>query len=243
QETADLSGPAARQAQVLALLADWDGAMDRHRPEPLIFMEWMRQLTRRLAGDELGPLMPLAEGIRPLFVERAFRDIKGAGIWCDVDKTPETEGCDAMAAAALEDAIARLSRDYGQSVEGWRWGAAHRAVHGHLPLGQVAPFGALLSIRQETSGGDYTVLRGAMRGAGDAPFNNVHASGLRMALDFADLDRSRIVIATGQSGHPLSRHYDDLAPLWARGDTIPMSMDTAEARLGALGEMRLTPRR
>ncbi|MEL6209487.1 MAG: penicillin acylase family protein, partial [Pseudomonadota bacterium] len=87
-----------------------------------------------------------------------------------------------------------------------------------------------------------TILRGAMPGRGARPFENVHASGLRMALDFADLDRSRIVIATGQSGHPLSRHYDDLAAIWGRGDTIPMSMRDADARLGALGEMRLIPR-
>ncbi|MEL7346447.1 MAG: penicillin acylase family protein [Pseudomonadota bacterium] len=231
-----------RRAEALALLADWNGAMDRHRPEPLIFMEWLRQLTRRLAADELGPLMPLAEGVRPLFIERVFRDRNGASVWCDVDKTPEVETCAAMAEVALDDAIARLTQDYGSAVAGWRWGAAHVAEHAHLPLGHVEPFGALLSIRQETSGGGYTILRGAMPGRGARPFENVHASGLRMALDFADLDRSRIVIATGQSGHPLSRHYDDLAAIWGRGDTIPMSMRDADARLGALGEMRLIPR-
>lgn len=243
QEVEDLSGVAARRARALALLAEWDGAMNRHWPEPLIFAEWMRQLTRRLAADELGPLMPLAAGIRPLFVERAFRDVDGAAAWCDVDKTPETETCDAMAALALDDALARLARDYGGEIAGWRWGAAHRAEHVHAPLGHVDALGALVSIRHETSGGDYTVMRGATRGDGAEPFANVHASGLRMALDFADLDRSRIVVATGQSGHPLSEHYDDLAPLWARGETIGMSMADEDARLGALGTMRLVPAR
>ncbi|MEO1275716.1 MAG: penicillin acylase family protein, partial [Pseudomonadota bacterium] len=242
QEAARPTGPEARRAEALALLADWSGAMDRHRPEPLIFAEWMRQLTLRLAEDELGPLMPLVAGLRPLFVERAFRDIDGAGVWCDITKTPEVETCDEMAARALDDALARLGRDYGTNLQGWRWGAAHEAVHVHTPLGFVFPLGALVSIRQETSGGFYTVLRGAMSGRGDTPFENVHASGLRMVLDFADLDRSRIVIATGQSGHPLSRHYDDLSTLWVRGDTIPMSMDDGDARLGALGEMVLDPR-
>ncbi|MEM6973876.1 MAG: penicillin acylase family protein [Pseudomonadota bacterium] len=241
QEVESPTGPERRRAQALALLADWNGAMDRHRPEPLIFAEWMRQLTRRLAADELGPLMGLMEGLRPLFIERVFRDVEGAAVWCDVDKTPDTETCAEMAETALDDAMARLTRDYGTNVQGWRWGEAHVADHRHQPLGHVFPLGGLLSIRQETSGGFYTVMRGAMRGRGERPFENVHASGLRMVLDFADLDRSRMIIATGQSGHPLSRHYDDQSILWARGDTIPMTMDDAEIRLGSLGEMVLTP--
>ncbi|MEM9784113.1 MAG: penicillin acylase family protein [Pseudomonadota bacterium] len=241
QEVDSPTGPERRRAQALALLADWNGAMDRHRPEPLIFAEWMRQLTRRLAADELGPLMPMMEGLRPLFVERVFRDIDGAGVWCDIDKTPEVETCQAMAAEALDDAMARLTRDYGTNVQGWRWGEAHVADHVHQPLGHVFPFGNLLSIRQETSGGYYTIKRGAMTGQGETPFENVHAAGLRMVLDFADLNRSRFVIATGQSGHPLSRHYDDQSVLWVRGDSIALSRENAEMRLGALGEMVLLP--
>ncbi|MEM6679391.1 MAG: penicillin acylase family protein [Pseudomonadota bacterium] len=52
-----------------------------------------------------------------------------------------------------------------------------------------------------------------------------------------------MIIATGQSGHPLSRHYDDMAELWARGDTIRLSMSDEEMRLGAIGEMVLRPDR
>ncbi|MEM7526556.1 MAG: penicillin acylase family protein [Pseudomonadota bacterium] len=237
------AGPKTRRATALELLAAWNGSMDRNRPEPLIFAEWLRQLTLRLASDELGPLMPLVEGLQPLFVERAFKDIGGAGIWCDIDKTPERETCAEMAEAALDDAIARLVRDYGPNPEGWRWGAAHRAEHPHTPLGHIGPLKFLVSIRHETSGGDFTIMRGAMQGGGAEPFRNVHASGLRMAVDFADPDRSAVIIATGQSGHPLSRHYDDMAELWARGDTVQMSMDDADARLGAVGEMRLIPLR
>jgi penicillin amidase len=201
----------------------------------------MRQLTRRLAADELGPLFPQVEGLRPLFVERAFRDVGGASVWCDIDKTAEVETCDQMASSALDDAIARLTRDHGQNIEGWRWGAAHVAEHMHTPLGYVGPIGFLVSIAQETSGGDYTILRGATPGSGPEPFRNVHASGFRAVYDFADLDRSLMILATGQSGHPMSRHYDDLSELWVRGDMVPMSMSDEDALTGSLGRMVLSP--
>ncbi|MEM6677453.1 MAG: penicillin acylase family protein, partial [Pseudomonadota bacterium] len=149
-------GTEAERRAVLDLLRAWNGAMDRNRPEPLIFAEWMRQLTIALAEDELGPLMPLAAGLRPLFVERVFRDVDGAGIWCDIDKSEAKETCAEMAKTALDAAIARLERDYGPNPEGWRWGAAHLAEHPHMPLGFVEPLAYFVSIRHETSGGDFT---------------------------------------------------------------------------------------
>ena len=123
-------GPALR-SDALERLAEWNGEMDQHSPEPLIFAEWMRQLTRRLAADELGALFAEVEGLRPLFVERVYRNLGGAAVWCDVTKTPEPETCAEIAAAALDDALTRLERTYGRGIDGWRWGVAHSAIHRH----------------------------------------------------------------------------------------------------------------
>jgi penicillin amidase len=219
--------------------------MKRHKKKnkhnPLNYSYSQLSLNRRLATDELGTLFGEFEGPRPLFVERVFRDVGGAAAWCDVDKTPETETCTAMASEALDDALAELARRYGDNLEGWRWGEAHVAVHRHMPLGYLGPLGVLFNIEHETSGGDETLLRGQTTGTGEHPFRNVHAAGLRVVYDFADLDRSLMVIATGQSGHPFSRFYDHLAGLWARGDMIPMSMSDQDAMAGALGVTTLTP--
>ena len=237
------SGPAAeRRADALDRLASWNGEMSEHDPEPLIFTAWLRALTRRLAEDETGVLFREIEGPHPLFVERVFHDVDGAARWCDVVKTPEPETCAEMARRALDDALTELARTHGPDPGSWRWGEAHRAVHTHAPLGFVAGLGMLVNIEHETSGGDHTLNRGSTRGRDPEPYRNVHAAGLRMVVDFADPDRSVFVAATGQSGHPLSRHYDDLGALWRRGDYVPMSLDPADARAGAVGASRLSPR-
>jgi penicillin amidase len=49
------------------------------------------------------------------------------------------------------------------------------------------------------------------------------------------------VISTGESGHILSRHYDDMAALWRRSEYVPMSLDPSLARAGAVGVTRLVP--
>ena len=55
------------------------------------------------------------------------------------------------------------------------------------------------------------------------PYRAVRAPSWRMVADPADPDRSRWQMFTGQSGHPSSRHFDDLQPGWLRGDTQPMA--------------------
>lgn len=222
-------------------LAAWNGGMDALSPEPLIFNAWLRALTTRLTADDLDELAADFAGIRPLFVERVYRDIDGAaGRWCDDRDTPAPETCDDIASLALDDALAELTEKYGEDLARWRWGEAHMAVHRHQPFGQT-PLGLLFNIVHETGGGDHTLLRGQMPGDGDEPYRNVHAGGYRAIYDFADLDRSVAAIATGQSGHFLSRHYDDLAETWRTGDFIPLSLARRDAETGAVGVTRITP--
>ncbi|MEX2519737.1 MAG: penicillin acylase family protein, partial [Paracoccaceae bacterium] len=230
-----------RRDASLKLLGAWNGEMSEHAAEPLIFAAWMRALTRRIAADELGELFSEIEGPKPLFVERVFYDVDGAGRWCDVDKTTRVETCPEIAKLALDDALDELVAAYGADMEAWRWGEAHHARHVATPLGLRWPFDLFVNIEHETSGGDYTLQRAKSRGRGPEPYLNVHAAGYRAVYDFADLDRSVFIISTGESGHLLSRHYDDLAELWRAGDYIPMSMAEGDIRPGALGSMRLSP--
>jgi penicillin amidase len=99
----------------------------------------------------------------------------------------------------------------------------------------------VVNFRQSTSGGDNTMMTGRTSGVGPDPFLNVAGGGYRGVYDFADPDSSVFIIATGQSGHPLSRHYDDLGELWRRGEYIPMSLDPDLARAAAVGTTRLVP--
>ncbi|MBF9042123.1 penicillin acylase family protein [Rhodobacterales bacterium HKCCE4037] len=243
--TGELAAPGTterRRQRALELLADWNGEMNQHLPEPLIFASWMRHLQQRLIRDDIGPLAEEFWQVEPVFLERVFRDIDGAAIWCDVRPSTAEETCTDIARVALDDALQELEESYGTDVESWRWGAAHEALHEHPVLGQTRLFSWIVNIRQATSGGDFTLNRGATPGTGPEPYLNTHAAGYRGVYDFADPDSSVFIIATGQSGHPLSRHYDDLGELWRRGEYVPMTLDPDLARAGNLGITRLHPR-
>ncbi|MDC0737125.1 penicillin acylase family protein [Cognatishimia sp. SS12] len=240
-ETAPEGTQERQRQRALTLLAEWNGEMNEHLPEPLIYSAWMRALQKRLIQDELGPLTAEFTHLEPLFIERVFRDVDGAAIWCDVVQSAPTETCSDMARLALDDALIWIDEKYGAALESLRWGDAHQAAHDHQVLGDVPLLKHFVNIRQSTSGGDNTLQRGKSIGTGPDPFRNVHAAGYRGVYDFADPDSSVFIISTGQSGHFLSRHYDDMAQLWRRGEYVPMSLDEELARAAAVGITRLLP--
>ena len=236
-------GTAERQRQrALTLLAGWSGEMNEHLPEPLIYAAWLRSLQARLIQDELGPLAQEFDHVEPLFIERVFRDVHGAKVWCDVLQSAPVETCADMARLALDDALLWINETWTGELESLRWGDAHQATHDHPVLGKVPVLRFFVNIRQSTSGGDNTLQRGRTKGTDPDPFHNVHGAGYRGVYDFADPNSSVFISATGQSGHFLSRHYDDLAQLWRRGEYIPMSLDVNLARAAAVGVTVLTPR-
>jgi len=233
--------PERFRQRALLLLAEWNGEMNEHLPEPLIAEAWIRTLMDKLIRDELGPMADSFTHPDPVFIERVFRNEGGASVWCDIIQSAAVESCTDIARIALDEALIRLSEDWGPNLESWRWGDAHQATHDHPVLGDVALLRYFVNIRQSTSGGDDTLMRGRTAGVGDNPYLNVHGAGYRGVYDFADPDSSVFVTATGQSGHPLSRHYDDLGELWRRGEYIPMSLDPDLARAAAVGVTVISP--
>jgi len=233
--------PERRRAQALDMLAEWNGEMNEHLPEPLIYSAWLRALQDRLIRDEIGPLADDFTHPDPVFIERVYRNTEGAGVWCDILQSSPVESCTDLARLALDDALQGLVERYGPNLESWRWGDAHQAHQDHPVLGQVPVLRHLVNIRQSTSGDDDTLMRGRTSGKDPDPFISVQGAGYRGVYDFADPDSSVFVISTGQSGHPLSRHYDDLGELWRRGEYTPMSLDPDLARAAAVGITTLTP--
>jgi penicillin G amidase len=142
------------------LLAEWNGEMNEHLPEPLI---------ARLAARAAGPADPRRS--RP-----AGRRIHPSGAGVHRTRLPQhrrrrplVRHHPVLARGNLRRpcphragrAHCWLGERYGSSIESWRWGDAHQATHDHPDLGDVPVLRHLVNIRQSTSGGDFTLMRGA----------------------------------------------------------------------------------
>ena len=113
-------------------------------------------------------------------------------------------------------------------MQGPAW-AAQRSLQQRL-LAQPEGPEAVLLLEHEPC---YTVARAAFRGSG---FAAGHGAGFRGVMDLAQPDGAYAVIATGQSGHPFSRHWGDMLPLWRDGALLPLA-----APREVTGRIRLTP--
>ena len=214
----------ARGREALVLLAAWDRRMARERAAPLIFYAWVRELNRLIFADELGPVFGDFQRPKMDLLARALTEGQAQGqaqgqAWCDDVGTPAREDCAGRAARALEDALDLLETRFGQPLDRLRWGAAHVARFRHPILSRVPYFDRLFGTEVETDGGDDTLNKGGARASGplETLFEDIHGPGYRAVYDLADLDRSRFMIATGQSGNPFSPHYGNLAIRWRDG--------------------------
>ncbi|MCC7046909.1 MAG: penicillin acylase family protein [Alphaproteobacteria bacterium] len=228
-----------RGRRAVALLKSWDGRMDRRRPEPLIFSAWLRELNRLLYADELGPLFADYWDLRPDVVELMLTQRRQ---WCDDVTTPGVETCEGRVAAALERALDWIAARQGGSPAGWRWGDAHAARLPHPVLGKVWPVNRWANLTIPADGDNYTLGRaGGAIGDESDPFGAIHGANYRAIYDLSDLDNSRFIQASGQSGHILSPHYGDMLRRWREGRMIRIPVDPAPAPKEKIAVLKLVP--
>jgi penicillin amidase len=226
--------------KVLIKMREWSGSMARRQPEPLIFSYWLRELNRALYADELGELFPRYFDLHPRFVANVLR---GDHAWCDDVTTPETEDCKSRVGLALERAVSQLAKTRDAPFVRWRWGDAHRARFAHPLFSDLPIVGARADLAIDTDGAEDTVNRGASRVDDErAPFAAVHGPGMRAIYDLGNLDQSRFMIATGQSGNPLSAHYRDLLTDWRDGRYLRLGLNRRALQAAAKGTLRLEPK-
>lgn len=202
-------GLSPNAAKAAAMIQAWDGSMDKDLPEPLIYNLWLDKIWQNVVADELGDDFPAMRKVRL----RALGDmLAGNRHWCDDVATDKAESCEDIIARSLESALADLSARFPKkSLDQLRWADVHQAQFSHPILSRIPLANHLSDSMFPTDGDDYTVSRGSFV-PGD--FTHVHGAGLRVVFDLSDLEKSRFIIAGGQSGNPLSRHYDDMMPAW-----------------------------
>lgn len=232
----------------LGMLNDWNGEMVGDKPQPLIFNAWTRELSREIFADELGEdLMKdyWEQRNTQAAMVNVLKDVNGQSRWCRnvndaKSKTPQT--CADVLASSLDVAIADLQKRYGKEMSAWRWGDAHQARSEHRPFSKVGPLAKIFDIRVPSPGDTYTldVGRYNLRDE-DEPFVSHHAPSMRALYDLSNLENSRFMHSTGQSGNVLSPLYKNFSQRWVDVSYLPMQMNRDSVEKNKLGTLTLTP--
>jgi penicillin amidase len=75
------------------------------------------------------------------------------------------------------------------------------------------------------------------------PFEIKYIASQRSVVDLGDLDNSRMMHTTGQSGHATHRHYDDFIEPWRDVRYHPTLWSLASVRKSSRERLRLLPPR
>ncbi len=244
-----LTHPEARLA--LMLLRDWGGEMDAEAVAPAVFYAFVLAFVRRTLvlrlGDELAEAVLERFTMPALAVEKMLARAEDA--WfataglAGEGAADEGERRDALLEGALAEAVRALRGRFGAESSQWRWGRMHRRTQQH-PMGDLPALGRLFNIGPRPAGGDgTTVSTGILRFS--EPYDQFGGADARLLMDLGDLDASRWVLASGQSGNPLSSHYRDQFELLMAGEDLPwpFSREAVGQRVRRRWDARPAPKR
>ena len=229
------------RGDILDQLAQWNGDMDRFSPEPLVFWAWARALQKRILQDEFPSATKVWARPNADVLFAVLSDRGGSAIWCDIRPSTRIETCQDQVRAALDDAIGWLVDRYGPDPSAWVWGEAHALNMGWAPIRSSGIISDLLSLKAPSSGDSYTMIATLFTSDDDRPFAPSGGTNFQAVMSFSEEAGSYFIAPAGQSGHPLSRFYENLFLMWMQGKYLAMSTDLSLARGGAVGTSRLLP--
>jgi penicillin amidase len=202
----------SRLSDFRAWLFTWDGHSELESPHAALFNLWWALLTEALFDDDLGyptgGLLPERQAILELLANPAHP-------WWDDLRTEETrENRDQSLALTFMQAVETAESQFQGNRDLWRWGDLLQAEFRTAPI-EPLDLSEALNRRVTLLDGDFFSLKASpwIR-TSDGTFEVVSAPAWRVLLDLSDSNRSRSILATGQSGHPASPHYADMTDLW-----------------------------
>jgi penicillin amidase len=217
-----------REISALERLRSWDGRLDPDSIAGTIYQAFLLRLAREVARAAIGDrdlcerwLDRADNGFTPHVTSPWRWHSHLMKLWEEGDEELIGRPWDELVLEALSGALDDLTDRFGPDPEAWRWGDVHAMEFPH-PLGEANPLLRRLLNRTLKAGGAQETVSQIAYDPND-PYKAVWAPSWRMVADPTAPERSRWQMFTGQSGHPASRHYDDLQADWLEGRTQPMA--------------------
>jgi penicillin amidase len=224
------------------LLAAWNFQDGAEVAAAAAFNATWRALLARTFHDELPEWAHPRGSGRWWEVVRIILDEPENAWWHD-ESLAIRQTRDDVLVIAMAQAHAELTELLGSDASAWRWGEIHTLTLRHASFGSsgIAPIEALFNRGPlETAGGADIVNSNSW----DARFGYEvdWVPSMRMLLDLSDLDASRWIHLTGQSGRPFNAHYVDQAERWRDGGYAPLVSSPEATAAQAIRLLTLQPR-
>lgn len=225
----DIGKLSAIEKEAVKELRKWDGSNGLQDVGPTIYNKWLYFYLKNTFGDELGKenfkIFLGTHGVKQIIAHQVANENSP---WWDDITTSITETRSDILTRSLKQATASLEKEFGNSVSTWKWHRIHIVEYNH-PLGSIGVLRPFFNVGPFEVAGSNEVINNMFFEYTDKDEYSVKGGpSTRRIIDFSDIENSWSVLPTGQSGNPLSKHYDNQAALYNQGKFRKMKMNKKE---------------
>lgn len=224
-------------------LLEWDGQATLDSAPQLLYAYFWKSLVNEIFADQLSKdLMPSGGTETEDVVYHLLQ--KPDNAWWDDLATPDIqERRDAILKSAFEKAYQEGVKVYGADLDRWQWGEAHTIYFQNATLGKsgISLIENLFNRGPFPVNGSESVVQKTCWSVSES-FEVYCIPALRQVIDLSNLSASQMVHSVGQSGHPMSSHYDDFIEAWRTFSYHPSNWLRSDVEQGKFSLLRLEPK-
>ena len=220
--------PSERKA--FSVLENWEGAYLKTSVGPTIYNRFLYEFLKATYQDELGSSFDLflnsqlQDQVVPTQIHRE------RSVWWDnITTKDKVETRNDVVNLSFKNAISFLQNQLGENIENWTWNRVISVEYEHV----IGKAGGLLRAffnvgPFETIGGN-EVINNQIFKLDSTGYYKVNAGpSTRRIIDFSDVENSRAIVPTGQSGNVFSTHYKDQTQKFLEGTFVKMKLNQVE---------------
>ncbi len=236
----ELDGRYYRQGQ--ATLEKWDYKQTADSAAAAYFNVVWRNLLKLTFDDELPKGQGPEGGERWFTVVGSILDKPRSEWWDDVTTDGLVESRDDILAEAMRLARDEMTMLQSRHTSEWSWGRLHQLGLVNPTLGDsgIGVIEALFNRGPFNVAGGGGLVNATAWDATEG-YDVTAVPSMRMVVDLDNLDRSRWIQLTGNSGHAFQEHYLDQAPLWAEGKTLPWAFSAKAVKSATEDTLTMKP--
>ena len=224
------TGLSESEKKVLNALKKWKGTNELDDLGPTIFNKWIYFYLLATFKDELQEdnfkLLLSTHIIKQVIAAQSQNS--GSPWWDDIKTKDKKENQSEIVTRSFKEAVASLEKQLGSNINQWQWKKVHKVEFQH-PMGKVKLFSKFFNVGEFPVAGTNEVINNQLfTYTDDAKIYTKGGPSTRRIIDFSDIENSWSVLPTGQSGNPMSKHYDDQAEMFVRGQFRKMKLNKKE---------------
>jgi penicillin amidase len=220
----------ANQKQALAILKQWKGTHNLEDVAPTIYNKWLYFYLKDTFEDEFGNdnfKLLLNTHIIKQIIEAQSKNAASPW-WDNINTKDKKETQSDILNQSFKETTASLEKQLGTAVNQWQWGKVHQVTFQH-PIGKVKLFSKFFNVGSFPIAGSNEVINNQLFiYTDDAEIAVKGGPSTRRIIDFSDIENSWSVLPTGESGNPMSKHYNDQADMFVKGKFRKMKLNKKE---------------